>query len=240
MLAVGWIGRRGPGYPWTMTARASLRTVDIPRVIASAQAFNLWTPDAMDAPPDEVIHGLFAALDRCGARYLLVGGIALLRYVDGRNTEDIDLVIALDDARAVPGLVIESHDRDFARARFSGLRVDLLLARNPLFRHVLERHGSLALDDGQPIQVADAAGLVLLKLYALPSLYRQALHDKVRLYEADIAMLIQAQDVDTDAVLGILNNHVSSSDAAELRSIVAEIRERIERGGRFGEEEPPS
>lgn len=56
----------------------------------------------------------------------------------------------------------------------------------------------------------------------------------VRLYEADIAMLIQARAMDTDAVLDTLAEHVSPSDAAGLRTIVGEIRERIARGGRFG------
>lgn len=37
---------------------------------------------------------LFALLDRRGIAYVFVGGIAMLQYVGGRNTEDIDLIVA--------------------------------------------------------------------------------------------------------------------------------------------------
>lgn len=188
----------------------------------------------MNVPSAETIDQLFAELDERGIRYLLVGGIALLRYVDGRNTEDIDLIIARDDALMIPRLVITEHDRDFAQASFGELRVDLLLTSNPLFAHVLQHRAETDVVGGRVIRVADPAGMVLLKLYALPSLYRQALYEKVRLYEADIAMLIQTQAVDTEGVMATLAQHVSPSDEAELRAIVAEIRERIARGGRFG------
>ncbi len=217
-----------------MNALQPHRLVDVPRVIANARTFDLWSPDTMAIPSAETIDELFAALEHGGTRYLLVGGIALLRYVDGRNTEDIDIIVALPDALSVPGLVIVEHDRDFAWARFGDLKVDLLLSSNPLFAHVLEHHGDDDLVGERAIRFADPTGMVLLKLYALPSLYRQALHEKVRLYEADIAMLMQAQVVDTDGVMATLAEYVPASDAAELGSIVEDIRERIARGGRFG------
>lgn len=64
------------------------------------------------------------------ADYLLVGGgVAMLRYVEGRNTEDVDLIFTVSDLAKLPGLEVEHEDADFVRGRFGGLRVDLFLTR---------------------------------------------------------------------------------------------------------------
>jgi hypothetical protein len=83
-------------------------------------------------------------------------------------------------------------------------------------------------------------GLLLLKLYALPSLYRQGDFARVSLYENDIAVLVQAYSPDLPSLLQTLSEHLSASDLAELRSIVADIQERIARfGGRFSQSPTP-
>jgi hypothetical protein len=38
---------------------------------------------------------LFGLLQSRGIAYLLVGGVAMLTYVDGRNTKDVDLVLSV-------------------------------------------------------------------------------------------------------------------------------------------------
>ncbi len=217
-----------------MLNAAPSRSIDIARVIYHARVFNLWSENGMDTPPARAVNDLFDALDRGGVGYLLVGGIALLKYVDTRNTDDIDLILALPEARTIPGLIINEQDRDFARATFGELSVDLLLSSNPVFEHVLQAHATEALYEDRPIRLATALGLVLLKLYALPSLYRQASFDKVRLYETDISMLLQAQPMDTDAILGEIEPYVPAADLVELRGIVADLLQQIEKGGRFG------
>lgn len=45
--------------------------------------------------------------------YLLVGGVALLSYVEGRNTQDIDLILARSDLDALPEVVIHDENKDF-------------------------------------------------------------------------------------------------------------------------------
>lgn len=210
--------------------------VDIARVLGSARAFNLWsaTPVVQTPVPPEDVSDLFAALDKGRANYLLVGGIALLHYVAGRNTEDIDLIVSLEDAGSIHGLQIASHDLDFARARFRSLHVDLRLTSNTLFHHVLDHHGVDAMVGPQAIRVVSAQGLVVLKLFALPSLYRQARFDRVRLYEADLAMLMDARDVDAEAALMELAPHLPDADLSELRRILAELNARIAQRDRFG------
>jgi hypothetical protein len=79
-------------------------------------------------------------------------------------------------------------------------------------------------------------GLLLLKLYALPSLYRQGNFARVGLYENDIAMLMHDYQPDLGPLFEELEPHLSASDIATLRDIVADIRHRIERFGQgFGE-----
>ena len=58
----------------------------------------------------ENIDRLFALLQQRDINYLLVGGIALLSYVDGRNTQDIDLILSPKDILALPESTITDRD----------------------------------------------------------------------------------------------------------------------------------
>jgi hypothetical protein len=67
---------------------------------------------------------------------------------------------------------------------------------------------------------------LLLKLYALPSLYRQGNLARAALYETDIFMLLQDVTVDEEHLLAILSEHLAPHDVDELRRILREQRER--------------
>ncbi len=82
------------------------------------------------------VEQLFNLLDSRKADYVLVGGIALLTYVEGRNTQDIDLIMALSSLVKLPEIEIESQDIYFARGKFGELQIDILLTNNPLFAKV--------------------------------------------------------------------------------------------------------
>lgn len=58
--------------------------------------------------------------------YVLVGGIALLQYIEGRNTEDIDLIMALAALEKLPEIEIVNQDIYFARAKFKELQLNIL------------------------------------------------------------------------------------------------------------------
>ena len=79
---------------------------------------------------------LFALLKQRKVRPVLVGGIALLQYIQGRNTEDIDLILAVSALKKLPEIQITSEEMYFARGQFKGLQIDFLLTRNPLFARV--------------------------------------------------------------------------------------------------------
>lgn len=118
---------------------------------------------------------------------------------------------------------------DFARGKFERLRVDLLLTRNPLFEKVRRQHATTGRFIERDVPCATVEGLLLLKLYALPSLYRQGNFSRVGLYENDVATLIQAYRPPLEPLLSELSDYLSPTDLAAVRDIVAEIQARIDR-----------
>jgi hypothetical protein len=109
-------------------------------VLCHAQVFNPRKLDTTMSQPDfnqlvATVDRLFEVLESNRVPYLLVGGIAMLTYVEGRNTEDIDLIMRRNDLDDLAQMVITHEDKNFIRADYQGLQVDLLLTQNPLFEH---------------------------------------------------------------------------------------------------------
>src|SRR5919199_488969 len=73
----------------------------------------------------QTVERLFDALAQREIRYVLVGGVALLSYVEGRNTQDIDLILGRADLETLPEIGIQSEDKNFIRGRFERLQVDV-------------------------------------------------------------------------------------------------------------------
>lgn len=208
------------------------RRVHIGAVIRNAVVFNFRKKPGDEMNADtllETVARLFRLLSEREIEYALVGGIALLQYVEGRNTEDIDLVLSPSSLDRLPEIEIASKDADFARGNFGGVRVDLLLTSNSLFEKVRQSYVTHQRFVEQDVPCATVEGLLLMKMYALPSLYRQGSFARVGLYENDIATLIHAHKPSLDPLLEELALHLSNTDLAEVHSIIAEIRERIER-----------
>ena len=177
----------------------------------------------------ETVTRFFSLLQERQIDYVLVGGIALLQYVEGRNTEDIDLIMAVSALEHLPELQLETRDVDFARTRFEDLKVDVLLTSNPLFDEVRKHYTTSNRFVEQDIPSATVEGLFLLKLYALPSLYRQGNFTRVGLYENDIATLMYAHKPSVTPILTELTHFLNDSDLAQVRQIVDEIQLRISR-----------
>jgi len=177
---------------------------------------------------------LFRLLAERRVDYLLVGGLAMLTYVKGRNTKDVDLLMSVAALEKLPELKIEDRKDFFARGKFKSIQVDLLLTINPLFKIVAEKFATKHLFAEMEVPATTAKGLILLKLYALPSLYRQFDWDRISVYQADISSLLARYKPDTDALLKRLEPHVSKTDSTELKKIVAEEKSRIAKAkGRF-------
>ena len=209
---------------------AEAREVHIGKVVRNAVLFNFGKRGAVQG--DDLLQAVSRLFDLLGERrtdYLLVGGIALLKYVEGRNTEDIDLIMALSSLEKLPEIRVETRDDDFARGTFEGLQVDLLLTSNQLFEKVRQRYATTQRFVEREIPCATVEGLLLLKLYALPSLYRQGNFARVALYEGDIATLMHDYRPPVEPLFEELKEHLSATDLASLLKIVGEIEERIER-----------
>lgn len=204
------------------------------RVIRNAILFDpkrRWSHVGNDSI--SAVDRLFALLAARGIDYLLVGGVALLSYVESRNTEDLDLVISPEALGRLPGLTILSRANHFATALFEGVSVNLNLASNPLFDRIRRLYATTRPFAEREIPCATPEGLFLLKLYALPSLYRQGRMPRAALYEADLLALLVAFPLPKEALLEELAPFVPASDFAELTKLVGEISERI-KGHRFG------
>ncbi len=175
----------------------------------------------------ESIPRLFDLLEERQVEYVLVGGIAMLVYVEGRNTQDIDLIVARKDLAKLPEIRIEEENPEFARGWLEEVRVDFLFPRNKLFERVRKDFSINKRFADRDIPCATVEGLLMLKLFALPSLYRQARFDRVRTYQKDIADLIAGYHPSTAPLLKELSKHLLPSDLEEIKKIVDQIEQEI-------------
>ena len=178
----------------------------------------------MPVPQDAL--DLFRLLAERHVDYLLVGGMAMLTYVKGRNTKDVDLLLSLEASREIPELEIRDRQDFFARAQFRSLQVDLLFTFNPLFKTVAERFATVHTFAELNVPAATVDGLIVLKLYALPSLYRQFDMDRAALYENDITTLIARYSPALDPLLALAAHDMEPGDKGELKKIISECSER--------------
>ena len=107
--------------------------------------------------------------------------------------------------------------------------IDLLLTNNKVFKYVLKNCSSrTSYADATDIAIASPMGLIILKLYALPSLYRQGQFDRATLYESDITQLLRKYPVTITEVLKPLKPPVLlGSDLEEVQNIFLDIQSRI-------------
>jgi hypothetical protein len=203
-------------------------------VLCHAQVFNprRWNTAVSQSDFNQLLRTvdrLFEELDNSGVPYLLVGGIAMLTYVEGRNTEDIDLIMRRPDLNNLQQMVIAEENRDFVRADYQGLQVDLLLSQNALFEHVQQNYRTEIQWGNRRIPCATPVGLVILKFYALPSLYRQGKFDRAALYETDILQLAYNYSITLESALEVVDPHLIASDRSEIREIARDIEQRRQR-----------
>jgi hypothetical protein len=212
-----------------MTIQSS---VQIGNVIRNAVVFNVknWIGGMMNSDSlIQSVQDLFAVLEQRKIDYVLVGGVAILHYVEGRNTQDLDLLMALSSLEKLPEIKISSQDMYFVRANYGELQIDVLLTQNPLFKKVHSKYSKVQRFVDRDIPLATVEGLLLLKIYALPSLYRQGNFARVGIYENDIATLLHYYQPNVPSLLSELSKYVNENDLAEIKSIITDIQNRINR-----------
>jgi predicted nucleotidyltransferase len=212
-----------------MTIQSSAQ---IGNVIRNALVFNVknWVGDTMNS--DSLIQSVqdfFEVLEQRKIDYVLVGGIAILHYVEGRNTQDLDLLMAMSSLEKLPELKISAQDTNFVHANYNELQIDVLLTKNPLFKKVHSEYSKVQRFLDRDIPLATVEGLLLLKLYALPSLYRQGNFARMGIYENDIATLLHYYQPDVPSLLNELSKYVNENNLAEIKDVVSDIQNRIKR-----------
>lgn len=109
------------------------------------------------------------------------------------------------------------------------MKIDILLTNNPLFKIVQQEYTTTVHLLDRDIPIATVEGLLLLKFYALPSLYRQGNFARVSLDENDIATLLYYYPPDAKSLINLLSKYVSESDLAEILTIGKELQNRAKR-----------
>ena len=181
----------------------------------------------MPVPQDAL--DLFRLLAERRVDYLLVGGLAMLTYIKGRNTKDVGLLMSFESSREIPELEIRNRQDFFARAQFRSVQVDLLFTFNPLFKTVAEKFATKHQFEELEVSAATVVGLIILKLYALPSLHRQFDWERIYIYESDIKTLLALHKPAMEPLFTLLEPHLLPSDVIELKKIVSEEQQRIAR-----------
>ena len=223
----------------TLPEGVSLRRVAEVLVDAWEAGSHRWTNTPLQlregprpAPPMPVPQDameLFRLLHERRVNYLLVGGMAMLTYVQGRNTKDVDLLMSVAALEQLPELTIEDRKDFFARGKFRSIQVDLLLTANPLFKIILERFATRHPFEELSVPTATVEGMIVLKLFALPSLYRQMDMDRAAIYEADIKMLLARHKPEVISLFKVLEPYIPQTDLKELQKNVSEEQQRVTR-----------
>ena len=185
---------------------------------------------AMPVPQDAM--DLFRLLAERRVDYLLVGGMAMLTYVKGRNTKDVDLLMSVAAMEQLPELRIEDRNDFLALGTFKSIQVDLLLTKNPLFKIVAEKFATKHSFEELKIPTATVEGMILLKLFALPSLYRQFDWERIHVYESDIKTLLALHKPATEPLFTLLEKHILPTDLKELKNIVSGEQQRVAKAER--------
>jgi hypothetical protein len=115
------------------------------------------------------IQEVASALDSIGVRFALIGGLALASHRVVRATQDVDLLVNLEDADAIERELLRlgysslHRSNDAANYARNDQRVDLLYASRPISRRLLAgaRETNTALGK---LCVISAEGLIGFKL----------------------------------------------------------------------------
>jgi hypothetical protein len=231
------IATRKQNRPVTLPEGVSVRRVAEVLLEAWEAGAHQWTGSPLQlregaapkpaAPMPQDAMDLFRLLAEHRTQYLLAGGLAMLTYVNGRNTKDVDLLMPVEASREIPELEIRDRQDFFARARFRSVQVDLHFTLNPVFKMVAEKFATKHRFAELEIPTVTVEGLMVLKLYALPSLYRQFDWDRIYLYEGDIKLLLARHKPEVEPLFQLLEPHILPTDMTELRKIISLEQERI-------------
>lgn len=207
-------------------------TIAINKILTNGIVFDLKNWDKEIMSNDNLlknVEDLLKVLEQQKINYLLVGSLALLTYIDGRNTQDIDLILSRQDLENFSNILIIDENNYIIKANFNQIVINILLTENKLFNQILKECVTERKFGARLIRCVTIEGLIILKLYALPSLYRQGKFDKVSIYENDILLLMLNYSLELKSILTTLKKYIIKSDLQEIEDILVDIQSRIKR-----------
>lgn len=209
----------------------------IKEIIYSANAFNTqnWL-NGYKMNPDNLpksVDNFLKLLAENKIDIVIVGGIALLAYMQDRNTQDLDLIISRTDfAKISPALNILESDDNFANCETAdGLKVDFLFTDNAIFNYVKKVFCQKRAYQEGSFFIATVEGLVLMKLYAWADLYLNGklFNDKYFLtkslrYKNDIEVLLLNYEINLIPLERILEKNLEASKFELVQDLIKELQ----------------
>ena len=208
----------------------------IKEIIYSANAFNTrnWFNDyKMNADNlPKSVDKFLKLLSQNKIDIVIVGGIALLSYMQDRNTQDLDLIISKADFYKIsPSLKVLESDDNFANCEtFDGLKVDFLFTDNAIFNYVKKAFCQQRAYQEGVFYIATVEGLVLMKLYAWADLYLNGnlFNDKFLLtkslrYKNDIEVLLLNYEIDLIPLKRILKKNLEASKFDLVENLIKQL-----------------
>jgi len=177
----------------------------------------LRDPLADPATLSQDLFTLVQTLKRHGYLGAIVGSLAALTYLQGRGPRDIDIIAPESALEHLPGIIIEKRSDRILTCRYRSLRVDLWLASDPLYQLVAQRFTTPLCFNEIEIPRATVEGLILIKLYAMPTLTRLNDHAQVAQYKDDIRNLHPQSKFTLSEIAAILQPYLPTSDWDDVR-----------------------
>ncbi len=216
--------------------RKETDTVGIKEIIYSANAFNTqnWL-DGYKMNPDNLPKSVDNFLKLLAQNYIeivIVGGIALLSYMQDRNTQDLDLIISRADFNKISAsLNVLETDDNFANCEtLDGLKVDFLFTDNTIFNYVKKGFSQKRTYREGSFFIATVEGLVLMKLYAWADLYLNGklFDDKYLLtkslrYKNDIEVLLLNYEINLVPLEKILKKNLELSKFELVKDLMKKL-----------------
>ena len=210
--------------------------VCIKEIIYAANAFNTqnWM-NGHKMNPDNLpksVDNFLKLLAQNKIDIVIVGGIALLSYMQDRNTQDLDLIISKSDfAKISPVLNVLESDDNFANCEtLDGLKVDFLFTDNAIFNYVKKVFCQKRIYQEGSFFIATVEGLVLMKLYAWADLYLNGklFNDKYFLtkslrYKNDIEVLLLNYEVNLIPLKNILKKNLEASKFELVENLIKDL-----------------
>lgn len=149
-----------------------------------------WTRKGKPYMLIDTVKRVLQTLDANQIPYAVIGGLAVSHHAVPRLTQDMDVIVAMEDAARFRALFPNCYQRGTAVVEvyeIEGTRVDVLPAKLRYQRAVVKNvvQGDI---EGTPAKVASVPDLILLKMFAAPN--RPELVAR-RMDEADITGLVQ-------------------------------------------------